>query len=104
MKRYNVRVTVIRKLDLSEVHGAENVGQARNFAPTCSAFNVGDSFVIERGPHPEGFCLQAFNDIYPWINAIRWGASFPWMEEEGTMVACCTDGLRPVVFRLERIE
>jgi len=31
------------------------------------------------------------------------GGEFPWMKREGTMISCCTDGLRPVLYKLERI-
>jgi uncharacterized repeat protein (TIGR04076 family) len=27
-----------------------------------------------------------------------------WMKEGNTMIACCNDGIRPVVFKLERID
>ena len=27
-----------------------------------------------------------------------------WIKKKGNMVSCCTDGLRPVIFKLERIE
>jgi uncharacterized repeat protein (TIGR04076 family) len=32
------------------------------------------------------------------------GGDFHWMKEPGTLIACCNDGVRPVVFRLERID
>jgi uncharacterized repeat protein (TIGR04076 family) len=28
----------------------------------------------------------------------------PWVEQKGAAIACCTDGYRPVVFKIERIE
>ncbi len=27
-----------------------------------------------------------------------------WMKEENTMIACCSDGTRPVIFKIERID
>jgi uncharacterized repeat protein (TIGR04076 family) len=27
-----------------------------------------------------------------------------WMKDGGTFITCCTDGIKPVVFRIERIE
>ncbi|MFC1804030.1 TIGR04076 family protein [Thermoproteota archaeon] len=30
--------------------------------------------------------------------------NYPWLNEKGKAVACCTDGLRPVIFLLERIN
>ncbi|RLB26553.1 MAG: TIGR04076 family protein, partial [Deltaproteobacteria bacterium] len=29
---------------------------------------------------------------------------YPWLKQKGVAIACCTDGLRPVIFKLERIE
>jgi uncharacterized repeat protein (TIGR04076 family) len=32
------------------------------------------------------------------------GAKFStWMNDEDTFIACCSDGIKPVVFKLERI-
>ena len=27
-----------------------------------------------------------------------------WMKDENTMIACCSDGTRPVIFKIERID
>ena len=27
-----------------------------------------------------------------------------WMKEENTMICCCNDGTRPVIFKIERID
>ena len=32
-----------------------------------------------------------------------WGGHYPWMNEDGRYLACCADGLRPVVSRPERL-
>jgi uncharacterized repeat protein (TIGR04076 family) len=33
------------------------------------------------------------------------GADFgPWMKDGNMFIACCTDGIKPVVFKLERFE
>ncbi len=51
---------------------------------------------------PEGFCTWAWNDIYKVVLTLRFNGDFPWYEERGVMICCCTDGLRPVIFRVER--
>ena len=28
----------------------------------------------------------------------------PWMKDGNMLVACCTDGIKPVVFKLERLD
>jgi uncharacterized repeat protein (TIGR04076 family) len=27
-----------------------------------------------------------------------------WMKDDRTMIGCCTDGVRPVIFRIEKID
>lgn len=27
-----------------------------------------------------------------------------WMRDENTMITCCNDGTRPVIFKIERID
>ena len=43
-------------------------------------------------------------DIQRDIFHTLYGGYYPWMKEKGVVISCCTDGLRPVVFKLERIE
>ena len=35
---------------------------------------------------------------------MMFGGNMPWLKEKGTTITCCTDGLRPVIFKLERME
>ena len=71
----------------------------------CDAFSDGQEFIAE-GPFkaPEGFCQWAWADIRGNILAVATGGGFPWMKQDGAMIACCTDGLRPVIFKLEGME
>lgn len=52
---------------------------------------------------PEGFCGWAWNDINKIVQTLRFHGNFHWFEEPGVSVNCCTDGLRPVVFKIERV-
>lgn len=27
-----------------------------------------------------------------------------WMKRENEMIACCSDGMRPIIFKIERID
>ncbi len=72
---------------------------------TCPlGLKADDRFVFETDAMPEGFCDWAFHDIYPELTTLKYGGDFDWSEEPGTVVACCTDGLNPVVFELRRLE
>jgi uncharacterized repeat protein (TIGR04076 family) len=59
---------------------------------------------------PEGFCDWAWTDVSRMVLALLTGASFDrgnfkdWMKDGNSAVACCTDGFRPVTFKLERID
>ena len=77
----------------------------------CELFQEGQEFIftpfMER---PQGFCEWAWNDIYKTIITLARGGNFSdgmfenWMKEPRTMVTCCTDGIRPVVFKVEIID
>jgi uncharacterized repeat protein (TIGR04076 family) len=101
-----VRVTVIKKMSTKDVHGDNFPCQiAEDFSQECPRLNVGDEFVVpENGACPDGFCGWAFADIHPVITHLRFGGTFPFGKDGGVAIACCTDGLRPVFFKVERIE
>ena len=62
----------------------------------------GQEFDVD-GNKPEGFCVWAWNDLFKSLSVLHFGGNLPWAEE-GKMIACCTDGIRPVSFKLERID
>jgi len=70
----------------------------------CDIVNVGDEFVLDEPNMPEGFCPWAWADINRDVISMMSGGSFPWIEKEGVAIASCTDGLRPVMFLIQRIE
>jgi uncharacterized repeat protein (TIGR04076 family) len=38
------------------------------------------------------------------IEHLIFGGSYPWFKDKGVTLSCCNDGLRPVIFKLERVE
>lgn len=52
------------------------------------------------------FCSEAWDAISRYIYTGLQGGSIMkgWMREENTMIACCNDGTRPVIFKIERID
>ena len=99
-----VKITVVKRLNFNEIHKNSNPGCSADIEPVCDQFIEGQEFIIDWKKVPEGFCPHAFVDISRYISGLRAGANFPWMNEQGKVLACCTDGFRPVVFRIERIE
>ena len=97
-----VKITVLKLTDTKQIFGDKPpMGQA---IEACSRFKEGQEFIVEDGSMPEGFCTWAWNDLYKAIITLRFGGNFPWMNEKGTGVFCCTDGFRPVIFELRRIK
>ena len=99
------RITVIKKTlntELAEEYCTGNVSP-------CECFHEGQEFFCGLSK-PDGFCDWAWRDIHPVVAVLITGGNFStgifdgWMKNENTMIACCTDGIRPVIFRIERIE
>jgi len=72
--------------------------------PVYGRFTEGQEFVTDMSAMPEGFRPGAFVDLFRYISGLRAGANDPWMNEPGKVLVCCTNGFRPVVVCLERIE
>ena len=59
---------------------------------------------------PENFpCSGAWSIISDFIFVLLSGGNFgptswKWMKDERTMISCCPDGVRPVIFKIELIE
>ena len=71
----------------------------------CPRFTEGQVFTVERGREPEGFCSAAWHDIYKSYLGLELGGDFEgWMKDKDTIVACCADGIRPVVFEIKRMD
>jgi len=98
---HRIQITVPKR----ELHRdliSEHAPQFLEIAVPCETFDVGDSFVIDGFPpeKPEGFCNWAWVDIQRSVTAALLGAKLT----PSCEFTCCTDGLRPVTFRIERIE
>lgn len=62
----------------------------------CDIFSDGQVFPIRNWETaPEGFCEWAWADIQK---------KFELAKHLGKVVVCCTDGFRPVVFKIDRVE
>jgi uncharacterized repeat protein (TIGR04076 family) len=70
----------------------------------CSKFKLGDEFVSKNYQKPSGFCDWAWADIHRDVVVLASGGNYPWVKKKGLQFSCCTAGLTPVVFKLERIE
>ena len=102
-----VKITVLRCFKPEEVFKDLPVKAKYLNGNPCPLHEEGQIFYLEddatgdRGP--EGFCWYAWNAIMPYTMTLRHQGDFDeWYEEPGVCVLCCPDGLRPVVFKIER--
>ena len=101
-ERSKVKITVLKRFSPSEVFEKSPVTPATPLA-ACELFADGQEFLVgEDGKMPEGFCTAAWHTIFSNVRTLAFGGNFPWFKESGVSVSCCYDGLRPVVFKLER--
>ena len=123
--KHTVKLTVIDKKCYPELQ-QQYCADAQ--AGPCPCYNVGDTFLFRRddywhmgldtlvhtGADPATVaggpvmphCSEAWDAISRYIYAGLQGGSIMrgWMQAENTMIACCNDGTRPVIFRIERID
>ena len=96
-----VKITVVKRdlyKDLVDKYAAD-----KNLT-ICNLFNDEQEFVLNEINMPEGFCSWAWADIHRDVVAVFFGASYKWINKENLIVSCCTDGLRPVTFKIEAID
>ena len=127
--KHKVKVTVIDKKiypELQEKYCADPK------AGMCPCYNVGDEFIFERDEENDHFwhgglntlvktsadpntvaggpkmphCSEAWDAISRYIYTGLQGGSIMkgWMKRENEMICCCSDGTRPVIFKIERID
>lgn len=94
------KITVLKRImnvKLAEEYCQEKVRK-------CEFFQEGQEFLVEGEKKPENFCDWAWNDIQKSVVTLMNGGGFKgWMKNHSTNICCCTDGIRPVVFKVERI-
>lgn len=127
--QHKCRMTVIDKKLYPELQAQYCADPAPG---ACPCYRVGDEYVFERygeaddfwhmgagtlvkaGGPEEGIsgsagvphCSEAWDAVSRYIYAALQGGSIMrgWMKDERVMIACCSDGTRPVVFKLQRLD
>ena len=99
------KITVLRKMFNEDYAKQYCVNPETS---VCTAFQEGQTFLLDSANKPDGFCEEAWSAITRYAFAFISGAGDffegSWMKDGNTMIACCNDGIRPVVFKLERID
>ena len=113
--KHSCKVTVLDKHVYPELQQQYLADPASG---ACPCFEIGQEFIFERADGKDDFwhfgrdreplfpCAEAWDcisrDIY---TALQGGALMKgWTNDERIMIACCNDGTRPVVFKIERFD
>lgn len=109
--QHKVKLTVIDKKLYPELQ-AQYCADPESGA--CPVYEIGDEFVFERYGEADDFwkmgmgrqCSEAWDAIARYIYTGLQGGSIMqgWMNDEKVMIACCSDGTRPVIFKIERMD
>jgi uncharacterized repeat protein (TIGR04076 family) len=104
-KMKKTRITVLKTNfdpELAAEYGVEGLG-------VCPIMKVGQVFYGDFAK-PDGFCDEAWKAIYQYVFALSHGVGETqfyygdWIARPRVAIACCNDGLRPVVFKIEATD
>lgn len=80
----------------------------------CPVFKPGQTFHLKRTPQQDDFwhlmdgkfCGEAWDAVSRYVYTALQGGSIMhgWTNDDRVMIACCNDGTRPVIFKIERID
>lgn len=101
---FAVKITVVKTEYYPELVKDVNMDIEREFGP-CPFFKEGQEIIVKSIDEiPEKFCSWAWGDIERDVALILFGAQpQPVLKNPNSMYSCCDEGLRPVIFKLERI-
>lgn len=104
MKKVKITVldTTFRK-EIAEKYGVKGL-------PKCPVHTIGQVFYADYRK-PEGLCDEAWTVLQHYVFALSNGMDGkffdgvdPWIEEKNVAILNCTDGMRPVIFKVERTD
>jgi uncharacterized repeat protein (TIGR04076 family) len=100
------KITVIKRSFNREIINRYVADERKKTLGQCEVFKVGQEFVTDVfGTIPVGFCPWAWDDIYKELVGFASDGNFGmWYQDPNSIIACCTDGTRPVIFRIEKIK
>ena len=98
------KITVLKKIyneDLVEEYGQPNIHK-----DPCPHFTTGQEFIVRDALDcPREFCSWAWNDIEKVLMTAWLEGNFGnWMKNNNEFITCCTYGLEPVIFKVEKME
>ncbi|MFX1284205.1 MAG: TIGR04076 family protein [Promethearchaeota archaeon] len=99
-----IKITVIKKFSPEEIFGQEIIRHSTGKAiPICSMEEGKEYFVESEYEMPDDFCPRFWYDTHDIITMFICGGDFEYPKPNVTYVPC-RDGVRPVIFKIEKIN
>ncbi|MDR0610990.1 MAG: TIGR04076 family protein [Planctomycetaceae bacterium] len=97
------KITVLKRYfdeELAKEYGVCGLGK-------CPMHAEGQVYYADYAK-PEHFCDEAWKAIYQYVFALSHGCEImfygDWIDKPGIAICSCNDGLRPVIFKIERTD
>lgn len=97
-----IRITVMKAFSPEDVFGEPYTTPSGKTVEKCR-FESGQTWVSEGMRKPDGFCGWAWDDMRKDLYMLYFGGDIP-DTDKGVVYIPCSDGKRPVVFKLERLN
>ena len=106
MPSYRVKITVQKKVDPAIIFDGKVPNQPGKDHPypICPVDEKAEWIVEKNGNMLEGFCSWAWRELYKDLAVLRFGGNFESWVAPPYMYTSCSDGIRPVSFKLEVLE
>lgn len=99
-----VKITVIKQFGPKDVLGHDFIRPDGRPIEKCGMTEGLEFIVNDSMDMPDGFCHHAWYGLYKNISILLCGGGFPDWTGENMIYTACPDGIRPVCFKIERID
>ena len=101
-----IKITVVKTIAPEDVFRGDIPGYIPEESRTaCTRHVVGDTFTSQTHECPDGFCNWAYADIQKDISDLHYDSPpyyERWLKGHRVNYISCTNGLAPVIFKIER--
>ncbi|MFW9916920.1 MAG: TIGR04076 family protein [Candidatus Thorarchaeota archaeon] len=97
-----LKITIVKKFSPEEVFGHKVKRTSGELVPLCG-LEEREYIVEHQFKMPQDFCGKAWQDISRELSILWYGVDYDYTEPY-TIYATCTDGIRPVVFKIQPLD
>lgn len=99
-----VKITVIKKFNPKDIFGKDIISQETGKPIPPCYLNEGESFILTTHLEPpKGFCEKAWLDMYDLLMIFHYNGDYAY-PNPGMTYTPCNDGIRPVIFKIEKLD